>query len=206
MTYLGFVWPGTHTTNAAGATNTPALPYGAYLRLKPSFNVSGLPCGANGCGAQVIAKALQTYGMILADGGHITLTAKSDTYSTLKYENYFSSNFSNDLASLQPSDFEVVAPPGVPSALPAAAPASFITSGQAHSSFFTTPISTVASNPTIVPDITCYRNSDYSYLTNFSVTNPPASTASEWTSSESGCTGVNTLTDWINCQFLSFNN
>ena len=127
MTYLGLVWPGTHTTYN-GAAPSYGIPYGAYLRLKPTFDVSSLPCGTSGCGAQVIAKALQTYGMIMADGGHVTLTAKSDTFSTLKYTNYFSAGFDQDLSSLQTSDFEVVLPPGAPSAsaLPSSAPADFV--------------------------------------------------------------------------------
>ena len=81
----------------------PGLPYGTRLRLKASFNISNL----NGP-AQVVARALKKYGMILADGGEIALTAKADAHSSVKYS---SLGFSpRSLSSLKVSDFEVVPP------------------------------------------------------------------------------------------------
>ncbi|MBL7556062.1 MAG: hypothetical protein JNM24_09590 [Bdellovibrionaceae bacterium] len=116
-----YVRPGTHTTGdntsrwAPAPTNDltgpplsdsslePGLPYGTRLRLKESFNISNL----NGP-AQVVARALKKYGMILADGGEIVLTAKSDAHSSVKYSQL---GFSpRSLSSLKVTDFEVVPP------------------------------------------------------------------------------------------------
>jgi len=206
IAHLAYVFPGTHTTYAASASPGSGMPYGAWLRLRPDYPVSSLPCGTKGCAAQVIAKALQTYGMILADGGTITLTAKSDTYSSVHYTDYFSaSGFSHDLSALQPSDFAVIQPPGVPTGMPTSIPSVF---GGQHTQIFLEPISTIASSPTTVPDLTCYRNFSYSYLSaaNASVTNPPSATASEWSSSESGCGSVTNLMQWLSCQISQGNN
>ena len=97
-----YVRPATHTTGGSGwAPSTTGVPYGARFRLKPSFNVAGLPSA----GAKTVARALQTYGMILADGGNIALTAKTDITSTAKYGSMLGSG---DLNTLQVSDFEIV--------------------------------------------------------------------------------------------------
>ena len=46
----------------------------------PTIPVASLPAGA-----QVVARALQRYGMLLADGGNIALTAQSDRFTTAKW-------------------------------------------------------------------------------------------------------------------------
>lgn len=94
-----FVHPATH----AGAPRGPAtaLPYGAHLRLKSSFDVSQLSPPA-----QVIARALQKYGMFLSDGGNITLTAQSDADTRTKYTDVGLG--SHDLQTLKVTDFEVL--------------------------------------------------------------------------------------------------
>jgi hypothetical protein len=57
-----YLWPARHE---AGARSDPALPpMGARFRLKASFNISGFSKHA-----QVILKAMQRYGLILADNG-----------------------------------------------------------------------------------------------------------------------------------------
>jgi serine/threonine-protein kinase len=61
--------------------------------------------------AQVIAAALQNYGMILADGGNIAFTFKSDQFSTLKWANYNLDShafFETSASSLVPTDFDVI--------------------------------------------------------------------------------------------------
>jgi hypothetical protein len=67
-----FVRPATH----GGAPSGPAsaVPYGVRLRLRADFPLSTLPSA----GARVVARALQRYGMILADGGNVALTARDD--------------------------------------------------------------------------------------------------------------------------------
>ena len=95
-----YVHPATHATTHSASAPTP-VPYGARLRLKASFDVSTLPSE----GAKVVARALQKYGMFLADGGNIALTAQADTYTTAKWSGLLDPH---DLESLQVSDFEMV--------------------------------------------------------------------------------------------------
>ena len=95
-----YVHPATHSTGAtSGGSNAP--PYGARMRLKASANISGLKPAA-----QVVAKALQKYGMILSDGGNITFTGMDDTYTTAKWSGVGLG--AQDLKSLKWSDFEMV--------------------------------------------------------------------------------------------------
>ena len=95
-----FVAPGTHSTSAtSGPSDAP--PYTARLRLKASVDLSGLNSAA-----QVVAQALKTYGMFLADGGNITFTANGDTFTTRKWNDVGLGP--HDLKSLEWQDFEVV--------------------------------------------------------------------------------------------------
>lgn len=92
--------PATHSTNAtSGPVEAP--PYGVHLRLRGDYPLDQLPSE----GARVVARALQTYGMFLADGGQIALTAQSDRYSTAKWADLLAPQ---DLAALRPMDFEVI--------------------------------------------------------------------------------------------------
>jgi len=93
-----YVHPATH----AGAPSGDALypPYGARFRLRSSFDLSRLPNAA----ARAVAVALQSYGMILADGGNVPLTMDRSASAYLG---------PRDLAALQVSDFEMVAAPSV---------------------------------------------------------------------------------------------
>jgi serine/threonine-protein kinase len=94
-----YVRPATH----AGAPRGPAdIPhYGARFRLKASYDVSRLSPAA-----QVVARAMQKYGMFLADGGNIALTAQSDVDTTAKYADL---GFGpHEMEALKVTDFEVV--------------------------------------------------------------------------------------------------
>ena len=94
-----FVHPATH----AGGPSGPALapPYGTHLRLKANYDVSHLKPAA-----QVVARAMQKYGMFLADGGIIALTAQSDADTTTKYSDI---GFEpSDLQTLKVTDFELL--------------------------------------------------------------------------------------------------
>jgi serine/threonine-protein kinase len=97
-----FVNPATHAGAPSGPATAP--PYGAHLRLKASYNISALKPAA-----RVVAAAMQKYGMYLADGGSIALTAQSDQDTQTKYADV---DFDpGDLASLKVTDFEVVKMP-----------------------------------------------------------------------------------------------
>jgi hypothetical protein len=96
--------PATHTgvTSGAGAPTRPsAPPYGSRLRLKASFDASKLVAGA-----QVIVKALQTYGMFLADGGNIPLMATDDAFTQTKWTDVGVDTHA--LFGIQVTDFEIV--------------------------------------------------------------------------------------------------
>jgi serine/threonine-protein kinase len=95
-----YVRPATHST---GATSGPAEapPYGARMRLRADFDAGGLNAAA-----QVVAVALQRYGMILSDGGNITFTALNDRFTTHKWVDVGLGP--GDLTSLEWTDFEVV--------------------------------------------------------------------------------------------------
>lgn len=100
IAYRQYVRPATHATGAASA-QTDGIPYGARLRLRADFPVETLPSE----GARVIARALQTYGMILADGGQIALTAASDRGGAASWDGLLGPQ---DLAALAVTDFAVV--------------------------------------------------------------------------------------------------
>src|SRR5262249_53688698 len=95
--YVHPATPGTRATT--GPADAP--PYGARLRLRADFSMDRLPNAA----ARVVAKALQKYGMLLADGGNIALTAQSDRFTRTKWSGLLGSQ---DLAAIRPSDFEMV--------------------------------------------------------------------------------------------------
>jgi hypothetical protein len=94
------VLPATHSGVGPGTPTPDTIPYGARLRLKKGVDLSGLTPGA-----QVVARAMQKYGMFLADGGQITLTAQADTYTTAKWEGLLKHS---DLEGLKITDFEMV--------------------------------------------------------------------------------------------------
>ena len=95
-----YVHPGTHSTFAtSGGADAPQ--YGVRLRLRKDFPLDSLPSD----GARVIAKALQTYGMLLADGGSIALTAASDRFTEHKWADVGVDSFA--LTAIKPTDMEV---------------------------------------------------------------------------------------------------
>jgi hypothetical protein len=58
-----YVWPARHY--ACGSCSANAAPFGTRFRLKASFDVNSLPSRD----ARIIARAMQVYGIILADNG-----------------------------------------------------------------------------------------------------------------------------------------
>ncbi|MCP5156167.1 MAG: hypothetical protein H6983_18490 [Ectothiorhodospiraceae bacterium] len=73
-----YVRPASH----AGAPSGPvgSVPYGARLRLRADFPLDGYSPAA-----RVILNTFKRYGIVLADGGNIALTAESDRYTTAKW-------------------------------------------------------------------------------------------------------------------------
>jgi hypothetical protein len=61
-TDTSYVWPARHEAGTSANTNLP--PMGARFRLKASFDISGFSPQA-----QVVLRAMQQYGLILADNG-----------------------------------------------------------------------------------------------------------------------------------------
>jgi serine/threonine-protein kinase len=95
-----YVHPATHSTRSASGPAT-APPYGAHLRLRADFPLAMLPNE----GARVVARAMQKYGMYLADGGNIALTGQSDRFTTAKWDGLLAPR---DLQMITPGDFEML--------------------------------------------------------------------------------------------------
>jgi hypothetical protein len=94
-----FVHPATHAGAPRGPVEAP--PMGARFRLKASYDLSQLTPAA-----QVVARAMQKYGMFLSDGGNVALTAQSDADTQAKYADL---DFGpRDLQDLKVTDFEIV--------------------------------------------------------------------------------------------------
>jgi serine/threonine-protein kinase len=94
-----FVHPATHAGAPRGPVTAP--PIGARFRLKASYDLSQLTPAA-----QVVARAMQKYGMFLADGGNIALTAQNDADTKAKFADLDFT--SHDLRDLKVTDFEIV--------------------------------------------------------------------------------------------------
>ncbi len=95
-----FVRPGTHST---GATSGPAAapPYAGLLRLRADVDLSGLTPAQ-----QTVGRALQQYGMYLADGGNLTFTMASDRFSEHTWDEVGFD--AQDMKWLEWTDFELV--------------------------------------------------------------------------------------------------
>jgi len=91
--------PATHGTNPSGDANT--LPYGGRMRLRADYPLDTLSPAA-----AAVARAMQTYGLLLADGGNIALTMSSDVLSDVKWDDVGFDSFS--LEDLKASDFDVI--------------------------------------------------------------------------------------------------
>lgn len=70
-----YVHPASHAGGPSGPEGS--VPYGSRLRLRADF-----PVNLYSPAAQVILRTMQHYGIVLADGGNIALTAESDLFTT----------------------------------------------------------------------------------------------------------------------------
>ena len=89
-----YIWPARHEASDLTALNFP--PMGERFRLKASFDVSGFAQPV-----QVILRALQKYGMILADNG-------SSWYLSGVPDDRWNNDVLHQIAQLHGSDFEAV--------------------------------------------------------------------------------------------------
>jgi serine/threonine-protein kinase len=95
-----YVHPATHGTRAtSGPPEAP--PYGTRLRLRADYPLATLPNE----GARTVARAMQRYGMLLADGGQIALTAQGDRFTQAGWAGLLGPR---DLDALRPRDFAMV--------------------------------------------------------------------------------------------------
>jgi hypothetical protein len=93
-TDTSFIWPARHE---AGTSSNPDLPpMGARFRLKASYNISGFSPQA-----QVVLRAMQQYGLILADNG-------SNWYFGGTADSGWPSALVNELKEVPASEFEAV--------------------------------------------------------------------------------------------------
>jgi hypothetical protein len=89
-----YIWPARHSDGSSSDPNV--VPMGARLRLKASVNISGFDSKT-----QIILRALQDYGMILADtGGDLNISGSPDSR--------WNDNLLNAMEAIHASDFEVV--------------------------------------------------------------------------------------------------
>lgn len=73
-----YVRPASHAGGPSGPSDR--IPYGSRLRLRADFPLTGYNAAA-----KVILRTMQRYGLVLADGGSIALTASNDDYTTAKW-------------------------------------------------------------------------------------------------------------------------
>ena len=104
-----FIYPASHVANPGNTNTAVQVPMGTRLRLKASVNISQLDPES-----QVIARAMQQYGLIVADNGS-NFFATGTSYSVDANNNFALTWNDNDiqdpvhgLKSLTYSDFEVV--------------------------------------------------------------------------------------------------
>ncbi|MBS2016336.1 MAG: hypothetical protein JST00_25860 [Deltaproteobacteria bacterium] len=107
------VYPASHGSMAGNSG--VGVPYGARLRLKAT--ISDTDPRIKTPGARAVVRALQTYGMILSDGGNIPLTAESvrvhaDANPAETWEGLLEPR---DLGFIKPTDFEII---GIPKSNP----------------------------------------------------------------------------------------
>ena len=88
-----YVHPATHIGGPTGGSDQ--LPYGTRLRLRKNFDLSSLPSEP----ARMVARALQRYGMFLADGGNLYISGTTDLPDVISTQS---------IRSIKATDFEMV--------------------------------------------------------------------------------------------------
>lgn len=100
-----YVRPASHAGAPGGPVNS--IPYGARLRLRADF-----PNDGYNPAARVILNTFKRFGMVLADGGNITLTAESDLFTDTSWDDLGVNSRIFDLMpgarDVDITDFEVI--------------------------------------------------------------------------------------------------
>ncbi len=100
-----YVRPASHAGGPSGPEGS--IPYGARLRLRADFPLVGYSPAA-----RVILNSFKRYGMVLADGGTVALTAESDFYTTTTWDELGIDSrvfdLTADAAKVLVTDFEVI--------------------------------------------------------------------------------------------------
>jgi serine/threonine-protein kinase len=104
-----YVRPASHLGGPTGPAG--AIPYGARLRLKDSFDTSGYNPAA-----RVVLDTLKHYGMFLADGGNVPLMADDGLFTVHQWSDPDIDLDSHALFGVRLSDFDVM-PIGIPIAI-----------------------------------------------------------------------------------------
>jgi hypothetical protein len=103
-----YVHPASHSGVPSGSGSSSAIPYGARLRLRASFDITGYNAAA-----QVVLKSLKTYGMFLSDGGGIPLTFDDGMFTNKQWSDADIGIDSHSLFGVSLGDFDVM-PIGTP--------------------------------------------------------------------------------------------
>jgi hypothetical protein len=100
-----YVRPASHAGSPSGPVGS--IPYGSRLRLRSDFPLDGYNPAA-----RVILNTFKRYGIVLSDGGNITLTAESDLFTTTKWDDLEIHSRTFDLSpgalDVDVVDFEVI--------------------------------------------------------------------------------------------------
>lgn len=90
--------PGNHAGSPSGPDEAPS--YGSRFRLRADYELATLPSE----GARVVARALQTYGMVMSEGWSAAISAQTDRTTAAKWSGLL---VAEDLRGLRPQDFEI---------------------------------------------------------------------------------------------------
>ena len=102
-----YVWPATHAGGPT-AVSADAPIYGSRWRLKANFDPTSRNLDPNNGVVKAVVYGLQHYGMLLADGGNIALTAEDGSDCATTWDDLWGSNGARVLNGILPSDFDVL--------------------------------------------------------------------------------------------------
>jgi hypothetical protein len=102
-----YVWPATHA-GGPQAFDAAAPVYGSRWRLRADFDPASRGLDPENPVVKAVVWGLQHHGMLLSDGGNITLMAESSDGCAASWDDLWGEKGSRVLDGIQPSDFEVI--------------------------------------------------------------------------------------------------